>query len=238
MQLFVKDVAGILNVSEKTIYRWIKKNAIPFYRINDQVRFNRAEILEWATGQRLKVSPEIFAESGETNLPSLAEALRAGGVVYRVGGHDGPSVLKSMVDVLSLPEEVDRPYLYEVLMARESLGSTGIGDGIAIPHVRNPVVLHVNKPTVTLCFLENPIEFGAIDGKPVDTMFAIISPGARAHIHLLSRLGYVLRDTQLRQNLAERATREVIFRRVEELELTIPRKPFPEPTPLPSGSED
>ena len=59
-----------------------------------------------------------------------------------------------------------REFLYQILLARESLGSTGIGDGVAIPHVRNPVVLHVSEPVVTLSFLETPIDFHALDGKP------------------------------------------------------------------------
>ncbi len=169
---------------------------IPAYRINEQYRFNKTELLEWATSSRIQVSPTIFAE-GETSsipLPSLSEALKAGGVSYRVEGRDQASVLRSVVDSLKLPEEVDRDFLYKVLLARETLGSTGIGDGIAIPHVRNPVVLHVSKPTVSLSFLERAIDFQAIDCKPVNILFTLISPSVRAHLHLLSRLGFVLRD--------------------------------------------
>jgi PTS system nitrogen regulatory IIA component len=207
-------------VSEKTIYRWIKQGTIPCYRINEQYRFNRAELLEWATSRRIQVSPEIFAEkfSSSTPLPTLLEALKAGGVYYRVGGTDQASVLRAVVDILHLPEEVDREFLYQVLLARETLGSTGIGDGIAIPHVRNPVVLHVSRPTISLCFLEQPIEFGAIDDKPVDTLFTLISPSVRAHLHLLSRLGIVLRNDEVKAALRSRATREElmdIFARVE-----------------------
>jgi len=77
---------------------------------------------------------------------SLEEGLRAGGVFYRVGGKDKESVIKEIVQIMPLPEEVDRAYLLEVLLARESLGSTGIGEGIAIPHVRNPIVMHIPKP--------------------------------------------------------------------------------------------
>src|ERR1035438_4473267 len=196
MKLTVRDAACILNVSEKSIYRWIKQGVIPAYQINDQYRFNRAELLEWATSRKISVSPEIFAEpeSGDPSPPSLLDALRSGGIHYRIGGQDKGSVLHSVVDTMKLPEEVDREFLYQVLLARETLGSTGIGDGIAIPHVRNPVVLHVSKPTVTLCFLEHPIDFGAIDGKPVTTLFTLISPTVRAHLHLLSRLGFVLRN--------------------------------------------
>lgn len=88
-----------------------------------------------------------------------------------------------------------------------SLGSTGIGDGIAVPHVRNPVVLHVSKPTVTLCFLDHPIDFGAIDDMPVDTMFAIVSPSVKAHLHLLSRLAFVLRDPGFKAALRDHGSR-------------------------------
>jgi PTS system nitrogen regulatory IIA component len=224
MQLSVKDAAGLLKVSEKTVYRWIRQQIIPVYRINEQFRFNRAELLEWATSRRIQISPEIFleAEPSKVRLPSLSDALKAGGVAYRVAGGDKPSVLRSVVDVLNLPEEVDREFLYQVLLARETLGSTGIGDGIAIPHVRNPVVLHVSKPTVTLCFLEHPIDFRAIDGRPVGTLFTLISPTVRAHLHLLSRLGYALRDTGFKSAVMSQASREELMDSLVRAEASLP----------------
>jgi PTS system nitrogen regulatory IIA component len=224
MRLSVKDVAGLLNVSEKTVYRWIKQGVIPVYRVNEQFRFNRAELLEWATAQRIQVSPEIFLEGEATKepLPSLSEALRAGGVEYRLGGHDRPSVLRALVEVLKLPEEVDREFLYQVLQARETLGSTGIGDGIAIPHVRNPVVLHISRPTITLCFLEHPIDFRAIDGQPVNILFTLISPTVRAHLHLLSRLSFVLKDQEFKAVLKRQASREELMEAVARAETALP----------------
>lgn len=223
MQLSVRDAAGILNVSEKTIYRWIKQSVIPAYRINEQYRFNKTELLEWATSRRIQVSPTIFSEgeSSATPLPSLTEALRAGGVAYRVEGKDQASVLRSIVDSLNLPEEVDREFLYKVLLARETLGSTGIGDGIAIPHVRNPVVLHVSKPTVTLSFLERPIDFQAIDSKPVNILFTLISPSVRAHLHLLLRLGFVLREPAFKDALKREASRDELMESLSRAEKAI-----------------
>jgi len=224
MQLSVKDAVSLLNVSEKTIYRWIKREIIPVYRINEQYRFNRAELLEWATSRRIKISPDIFVEeeSSSGSLPSLSDALKAGGVAYRVGGHDVPSVLRAVVDVLNLPEEVDREFLFQVLQARETLGSTGIGDGIAIPHVRNPVVLHVTKPSVTLCFLEHPIDFNAIDRQPVSTLFTLISPTVRAHLHMLSRLGFVLQNQAFKAALKQKASRDELMEALSFAESEIP----------------
>lgn len=223
VKLTVKDAARLLSVSEKSIYRWIKDGAIPAYQVNDQYRFNRAELLEWATSRRLNVSPEIFKEpeGGDTPPPSLTEALRAGGVHYRIGGQDKAGVLHSVVDVMKLPEEVDREFLYQVLLAREALGSTGIGDGIAIPHVRNPIVLHLSRPLVALCFLENPVEFGAIDHQPVTTLFTLVSPTVRAHLHLLSRLGFVLRNGDFRSAIMRQASREDITSALAKAEAEI-----------------
>ncbi|NLE38296.1 MAG: helix-turn-helix domain-containing protein, partial [Pirellulaceae bacterium] len=77
MDLSVRDSAQLLKVSEKTIYRWVKQGSLPAYRVNEQYRFNRAELLEWATSQRLNVSADIFAEpDGDVSVVSLTEALK------------------------------------------------------------------------------------------------------------------------------------------------------------------
>jgi PTS system nitrogen regulatory IIA component len=226
MQINVKEAARLLAVSEKTIYRWIRQGEIPAYRINDLYRFNRAELLEWATAKRLSVSPEIFAEAaGEEPLPGLADAIKAGGIHYRVSGETKHEVLEAVVELMRLPEEVDRKFLLSVILARESLGSTGFGGGIAIPHVRNPIVLHIPRPMITLCFLETPIEFGAIDGQPVHTLFTLVSPTVQAHLHLLSRLTYGLRQPLFSVPVAEKAAREILLEGARAVDLAA--KPVP-----------
>jgi PTS system nitrogen regulatory IIA component len=217
MKLLVKDAARLLYVSEKTIYRWIKQGSIPAYRLNEQYRFNRAELLEWATSRRIPVAPEIFREeeSETASLPHLTEALAAGGIHYRIGGTDKASVLRHVVETLRLPGEVDRDFLYEVLLAREALGSTAVGEGIAIPHPRNPVILHLDRPMMTVCFLERPVEYGALDGRPVEVLFVLISPTVRAHLHLLSRLSFALRDPSFKDAVVRQASREELVAALE-----------------------
>ena len=222
MQLGVKDAARVLAVSEKSIYRWIKEGNLPAYRVNDQYRFSRAELLEWATARKINVSPEIFAEpesAGGEPMPTLVDALTRGGINYRVGGADKPAVLKAVVELMPLPSEVDRQFLLQVLLARESVGSTGIGNGVAIPHVRNPIVMHIPVPMITLCFLDTPIDFAAIDGQPVHTLFTLVSPTIRAHLHLLSKLAYGLRAPGFMDVLARRGSREEIFEQCRQGEI-------------------
>ncbi len=224
MNLNVRDVAKLLNVSERTIYRWIDQGTLPVYRIGDQFKFNRTELLEWATSRRLNVSAELFAEP-ETAVGEpcrLSQALRAGGIFYRIDGRDKAAALRSVVEVLRVPDDVDRDFLYQVLLARESLGSTGIGDGIAIPHVRNPVVLQVTQPTVTLCFLEHPIDFGAMDGQPVHTLFTLISPTVRSHLRMLSLLSFALREPSFKRILKQQDSRDAILAEVERIEAGLP----------------
>jgi PTS system nitrogen regulatory IIA component len=71
---------------------------------------------------------------------------------------------------------------------------------------------------VTLCFLERPVDFGALDGKPVHCLFTLVSPTIRAHLHLLSRLAYALRDPGFQAVIQRQGLRDEILtesRRVE-----------------------
>jgi nitrogen PTS system EIIA component len=218
MKLMVRDAAILLNVSEKTIYRWIAQGRLPVHRISGQYRFNRNELLEWATAHRVPLSAGILTEEHPQDLPGLADALQIGGIFYRVCGNDKASVLSEIVSMLPLPEEVDRGFLLEVLMARESLGSTGIGNGVAIPHVRNPIVLHIPKPMIALFFLEKPVEFAAIDGKPVHTLFTIVSPTIRGHLHLLARLSYALQQPEFKSVIKHQALRDEMLKQADAID--------------------
>ncbi len=220
MQLNVRDLTKLLNVAESTITRWIKQRGLPAQQVGGQYRVNRAELLEWATANNVKVALELFdhLEADAGTIPSLVEALQAGGIHYNLQGTSKSQAIRALVQVLPLPDGVDRELLLRLFLAREASASTAIGNGIAIPHVRNPIVLQVAQPAVPLAFLSRPVDFGALDGKPVHVLFSIISPTNRTHLQLLSRLSFALHDGKLRQTVARQAPREEIlneFRRVE-----------------------
>lgn len=220
MQLTVRDVSRFLNVSERTIYRWINQGTIPAYRILDQYRFNRAELLEWATVRRIKVSQEIFNESEPctVELPTFLECMETGGIYYNIKGTDIESALRNVVNLMHLAPNVDRALLLQILLAREVLASTGIGDGIAIPHVRNPIVMNIPYSMVTLCFLEKPVNFGALDGQPVHCLFTVVSQTVRVHLHLLSKLAFFLKDPAFKTVVLSHEPPEQIFREAKRLE--------------------
>ena len=107
-----------------------------------------------------------------------------------------------MVAHLPVGDEQDRELLLDVLLSREALGSTAIGEGIAIPHVRSPLVFAGSKGAVAVCYLESPVGFDAPDHQPVHTLFALVSSTIRGHLQLLSRLSlalleYIILSSQL-----------------------------------------
>ena len=219
MQLTVKDTAKALNVAEKTVYRWIQSGGLPAYRVAGQYRINRAMLFDWATSKRINFSAEEPQKESETRpLPTLAEALQEGGIHYRVAGAAKSEFLKSAVALLKLPDSVNRDVLHQALMVREQLQSTGVGDGIALPHVRNPAVLEIATPMICLCFLEAPVEFGALDGKPVKILFLPLSPDVRTHLHLLSRISFALRNPAFKRLLDGEGRRDEILDAARALE--------------------
>ena len=223
MQMTVKDAAKALNVAEKTVYRWIQSGGLPAYRVAGQYRINRAMLFDWATSKRINFSMGDSAQAPESSpLPNLAQALQEGGIHYRVGGGTKADVLKAVVGLLKLPDHVNRDFLLQALTAREQLQSTGVGDGIALPHVRNPAVLEIATPMVCLCFLEAPVEFNALDGKPVRILFVPLSPNVRIHLHLLSRISFALRDPNFKARLSGEGRRDDLLDAARALDPEVP----------------
>ena len=112
---------------------------------------------------------------------------------------------------------VDAEKAVEVLLEREKLGSTGIGEGIAIPHGKLPGlpgvvgVLGISRPG---------IDFQALDGEPVHLIFLLLSPEAEANIHLkaLARISRLLKSRQFRQELLNCGTAAELYEKIKEEE--------------------
>lgn len=235
MQLTVRDVSRHLNESESTIMRWIKQRGLPAQKVNGQYRVNRAELLEWATVNNIHVAVGLFdhLDKDVHERPLLGDALELGGIHYHLSGTNKEGALRALVQILPLPDEVDRELLLHLFLAREASASTAIGDGIAIPHVRNPIVLHVSHPAVILAFLTKPVDFGALDGQPVHILFSMISPTNRDHLQLLSRLSFALHDKKFREAVIRQFPRDEIMREVRRVEASLDA-PTSKPTRRPA----
>jgi nitrogen PTS system EIIA component len=218
MHLTVADVAALLRTSPKQIYRWIDEGELDCNWFHDQPRFNRTELLEWATARRIPVAVERFLDEGDNaSALSLTASLSAGGIHRAIVGKNRDEIMRAVVAVTRIPDS-EKDTLVDVLLAREASGSTGIGSGIAIPHVRHPIVLGGSAASVSLCFLAEPVEFFAIDGSPVHTVFLIISATVRGHLQMLAKLGAALSDPAFHSSILHRESDQEILREAARVE--------------------
>lgn len=112
-------------------------------------------------------------------------------------------VIKELVDLLINAGEIEKRYrnkLIEALMARESLGSTAIGQGIAIPHAKSDCV---EKLVAAFGLSKMGVDFDSLDGEPVYIFFLLVAPqdSAGPHLKALARISRLLKDKYFRDNL-------------------------------------
>lgn len=213
MKLTVSEAAALLGTTGDRVLEWIEDRGLPAQHLRGDYRLNRTEILEWATGRGMALSPRAFGPlPDETPLPSVGQALRAGGIHYDVASPDAESALRNIVELLPLADSADRQMLRQILLARRALGMTPVGEGIAIPHVRTPIVLSPGGAVLALAFLTSPLDLGAFDHRPVDTLFFLVSSTVAGHLAILSRLASCLKTETFRQAVKRRLPAEEILR--------------------------
>lgn len=157
------------------------------------------------------------------NSASLAGLLSPGAISLNLKSADSDAVLAELVGLIpALAGDADaRQTLLRALREREQLHSTGIGDGIALPHARNALVGLVDRPIIVFGRHATGIPFGAIDEAPAQLFFLLIAPTVTQHLSILARLSRLLRDPRLRQNLltAERPEKIISLIRDAEAQL-------------------
>jgi nitrogen PTS system EIIA component len=225
MQLTFRDIETAFEIDEQALYQWINNRGMPAVKANDQYYFNSVEILEWALKNRIALTPGALklCEKDRPGSAVFTQALMRGGVHVGVQGQRREDVLEKVLDFLALPGHIQRAPLKEMLLSREQTGTTGIGNGLAIPHVKHPVILAGVEPVVGLFFLEHPVDFAAFDGELVHTLFVILTGSFKGHLSLLSRLAFCLQDEGIRAAIGCRASSADIFAKFQVAESKITR---------------
>jgi len=219
VDLKIKDIVELLNVSEKTVYRWIKDKKIPCYRINHQYRFNRSEINEWILSSRIELTPNALNLTTEAKLSSFYALLNAGGIYSNISGTTVKDILKNAIHSISTPVDISKDEILSALLSREEMMTTAVGNGIAIPHPRNPIITENADSCVSICYLENPTDFKALDGNSVHTLFIVLSNSPKKHLETLSKISYLCQMDKFIEMLKRRESKENILSFVEVKEI-------------------
>jgi PTS system nitrogen regulatory IIA component len=219
MELKIKDIIDLLQVSEKTVYRWIKEKKIPCYRINHQYRFSRSEINEWILDSRIELASKLLNLSIANRPTNFTKLIVSGGIHYDIPGATVQEVLHNAIAAAPTPARISKEDIFAALLNREELMSTAIGRGIAIPHPRNPIITDIEDASVSLCFLQTPLDFGALDGLPVHTFFVLLTATPRRHLEVLSKISYLCQMDDFLRLLQQRASDAEIINFIQTKEL-------------------
>ncbi|MCP4692015.1 MAG: PTS transporter subunit EIIA [Desulfobacterales bacterium] len=225
MKLTRGEVARSLDLTASTLDRWIRQGRIPLQRSGGKFEFKASALQKWAAKRNLSFrAPETRTDGEKTSeapLENLLPVMKRGGVFHGVQGRDAASILLSAVEHVPSVSGAETETLYQKLLEREKLTSTGVGKGIAIPHPRRPLPGVVQESAITTCFLENPVHFNAVDDKPVFVLFILLSASVKAHLHLLSRLSFCVRSGRFVDFLKTTPDPGALFAKIEEFEKEI-----------------
>lgn len=220
MKSTLNKIAKSFDLPPATMERWIRQGRIPVQQSGKECIFKKSVLNKWAQSHNLTFT--FFEQNSEkekqTELENLLPVMKRGGVINHLKGDTVEEVLKSAVDHLSFFSTGAKEALLVKLLEREKLTSTGIGRGIAIPHPRIPLADVVIHPVITTCFFERPIDFKAVDKRPVFVMFVLLSPSIQIHLHLLSKLSFCVRSNKFVDFLQTYPASEQLFKKIADFE--------------------
>jgi mannitol/fructose-specific phosphotransferase system IIA component (Ntr-type) len=148
----------------------------------------------------------------------LSELLSPAAINLDLKSANRDAVLGELVN--QIPQLAQQPEarqtLLRALREREQLHSTGIGDGVALPHARNALVGLVDQPIIVFGRRAQGIPYDAIDGVPARLFFLLVAPTVTQHLAVLARLSRLLRDSRLRQALLTADTVEKALALIRE----------------------
>ena len=139
----------------------------------------------------------------------IGDLLEPGAVTLRVSAANKRQVLGVIADVAARTFGVDADEALEGLVEREAAGSTGVGQGVAIPHAR---LSGVDRVRAVFMRLETPVAFGAVDDKPVDLLVALFAPkdADSSHLRALARVSRMMRQPELREQLRQARSADAV----------------------------
>jgi len=222
MPLDLAEAANMLGVSSSTVRRWARQGRLGVMRPSGEFRFEEKELLKWARNQglRCRSSTAVRRHPAVVDPASfpLSTALERGTILHHVPGVSPGEVLSNLVELAPLSDDCDCLALLEQLQARESLSSTALSDGVALPHPRTPSKQFVTEPLLVIAMLEQEVDWNSLDGKPVHTAILLVNPTSQEHLQVLSRLAFVMREPAFPRALTEHVDAETLRRLVNRLE--------------------
>lgn len=193
MDLEMQDVSELLQLSLEEVEKLATSGKLPAYRLDKSApyRFSKIEIEEWMmksdvafkTKEEGGGKPAGFAHFG------LYRALTKGAVLTDLTSTTKEGLIREAMERTADKLELDAAVLSDLLLDRESLMPTALGHGVGVPHARD-FLLEKQHDLIILVFPKEPIDYGALDGEMVHSLFFLFACQDKRHLHLLAKLAH------------------------------------------------
>ncbi len=148
----------------------------------------------------------------------IAPLIHKGGVFKDVEGTTPQEIYEKISKMLVLPDSMTSEEVYNALCAREQILSTAVGNGIALPHARSPIMKADGDQRICVVYLKEPIDMKAPDEKKVNVMFILLTSNPQTHLKVLSTLVGLFRKNSFRKLLDEHADEAQLLNAIKELD--------------------
>lgn len=203
----LREIAQYLKVSEKTVLRMARTGEMPAAKISGQWRFRRRMVDAWLTVKMQSAPEESLVdilrtkESGLVPIPSL---IGPGRIVMNVPPGDKPSILKSLTHSLVQQKLLENPEDFlDAMIQRETVISTALGLGVAVPHTHNPEKGWVRETCMVLGICRDGTDFDSLDGKPTHLFLMPCARSVPEHLRLMAKAALFSRLPGLVDRLCE-----------------------------------
>lgn len=152
------------------------------------------------------------------NKVDIAELIHRGGVFKDVEGTTPEEIYDTVSKMIDLPDGMTANQVYNALCTREKVLSTAVGNGIALPHARSPIMKDEKDQRICVVYLKNPIDMKAPDERNVFVMFVLLTYKPEVHLKVLSNLAGLFRQVSFRKALENKASEAELMDLVRELD--------------------
>lgn len=197
MILTLKELAEHLKLNDRTILRMLKTGQIHGVKVGGQWRFNGSQIDKMFFSSQPSGSEDVPLSElthSQIEIP-ISRLVNENRIFLDMKATNVKDVITELTNNKLFNSLVlDIPDLREKCLARENLLSTGVGNGIAVPHPRDPIPTLRASGCVVIGRSINGVDFNAIDGKPVHLFFLLCSQTIELHLHIIGKMANLVKD--------------------------------------------
>ena len=149
-------------------------------------------------------------------ISDLTSLISKGGV-FTVEGSSTTEIYEKVCNLIKFPESITSDAVFNALCAREKIMSTAVGNGIALPHSRYPILKNSDDQRIIVCYLKETLQMNAPDGRLVGVMFILLTSSPQFHLKVLSQLAFLFQNKDFRNTLDKKPNEAELIEAIKKV---------------------